>query len=174
MPRKSILVPLLLIAAVAGYLGARAIAPGQAAAAPNLAMTPAAVAASLPEDTSDAVREKTQRYMEYESSLRLDAEQQKIKEAALTPIPAPCCSDNSALTCCCPCNLSRTIWGLTAHLIVEQGVTDPAKIQSEVESWIEEVKGPAGFSGDTCYTGGCGRAFHDNGCGGMRPSQLVL
>ena len=167
-----LLAALGLITAVGAFVFAKSQA--HVAASPLVAMTPAAAAAALPEGTSDEVRQKTREYMEYEQSIQLNAEQQKIKEAALTPIPAACCSDNSALTCCCPCNLSRTVWGLTAHLIANEGIADASVVQSKVEAWLEQVKGPEGFSGDTCYTGGCGRPFHQNGCGGMNPSRVAF
>ena len=48
-------------------------------------------------------------------------EQEAIKKTALTKIPAPCCSDNTAYTCCCPCNMAKTWWGLANHLIANEG-----------------------------------------------------
>lgn len=45
------------------------------------------------------VRIETQRYIDYYYSIKLSPSEQKILEKALKPLPAPCCSDNSALTC---------------------------------------------------------------------------
>ena len=80
---------------------------------------------------------------------------------ALSRIPAPCCSDNSAYTCCCPCNMAKTWWGLSHHLIANEGY-DADEVQAAVEEWIEFIN-PKGFSGNACYTGGCPRPFHRNG-----------
>ena len=46
-------------------------------------------------------------------------------------------------------------------------------VQAAVEGWIAFIN-PDGFSGDVCYTGGCGRPFHQNGCGGMNANQVVF
>jgi len=106
-------------------------------------------------------------FIGYYHSIALDDEQEAIKRAALEPMPAPCCSDNSAYTCCCPCNLSKTIWGLSAYLITEQGA-DAETVSAKVTEWIEYVN-PDGFSGNVCTSaGGCPRPFAKNGCGGMR------
>ena len=118
------------------------------------------------------VGRQSREFMGYESSIRLTADQEAIKREALTAIPAPCCSDNSALTCCCPCNMARTIWGLSHFLIVEQAA-DAAAVKAKVQEWIEFIN-PGGFSGDACYTGGCGKPFNKGGCGGMNPASLVL
>jgi hypothetical protein len=118
------------------------------------------------------VRAQTRQFMEWERTIQLTPEQESLKKAALGSIPAPCCSDNSAYTCCCPCNVSRTIWGLTNYMISEQeaGVD---KIQAKVKEWVRFVN-PAGYSGDTCYTGGCPRPFKNNGCGGMKQDQVAF
>ena len=50
--------------------------------------------------------------------IELTPEQELIKKKALSKIPAPCCSDNSAYTCCCPCNMApllRTHQGEDGH-----------------------------------------------------------
>ena len=87
-------------------------------------------------------------------------------------IPAACCADNSAYTCCCPCNLSRTVWGLSAWLITERGA-DADTVRSEVERWYAAVN-EGEFPGNTCYTaGGCGKPFAEGGCGGMHPGHVA-
>lgn len=45
------------------------------------------------------LRFETQKYIDYFYTIKLSPSEQKILEKALRPIPAPCCSDNSALTC---------------------------------------------------------------------------
>ncbi len=91
---------------------------------------------------------------------------------ALSQIPAPCCSNNTALTCCCPCNMAQTWWGLAKHLIADEGY-GVEEVKAAVEEWFEFIN-PDGFSGDVCYTGGCDRPFADNGCGGMDPQRVVF
>lgn len=120
------------------------------------------------------VRQTTLKLMDLERRITLSPAQEAIKKAALEPLPAPCCSDNSAYTCCCPCNLTKTIWGLSQYLIAEKGVEDPAQVRAKVEEWLDTIN-PKGFSGDVCYTaGGCPRPFKENGCGGMNPQQLAF
>jgi len=132
----------------------------------------AAATASSSVTFSD-VEKQTREFIAYNDSIKLNAQQEAVKKKALEAIPAPCCSDNTAYTCCCPCNMAKSIWGLSAYLITEQGMGAEA-VQSKVKEWIEFIN-PAGFSGDVCYTaGGCSRAFKSNGCGGMHPSQLTF
>ena len=121
----------------------------------------------------DDLGERMAQYIDYEQTIQLSAEEEAIKREALEAIPAPCCSDNSAYTCCCPCNMARTLWGLAAHLIRNEGA-GAAQVRQAAESWIAEIN-PGGFSGDVCYTrGGCQRPMAENGCGGMHPSRLSL
>lgn len=118
------------------------------------------------------VRSETLKFIDYNSSIQLTPEQEAIKKEALTAIPASCCSDKSAYTCCCPCNMAKTWWGLANHLIVEEGL-GAQEVRAAVEEWMEYIN-PDGFSGDSCYTGGCGRAFNNNGCGGMNEKNVVF
>ncbi len=112
-----------------------------------------------------------ERLIAYDAEIHLTAEQEEIKRAALTPIPAPCCSDRSAYTCCCQCNLGRAWWGLSKVLITEHGQT-AAEVQANVERWIDNVR-PQGFAGDSCYTGRCSTAARHDGCSGMNPNRIV-
>ena len=118
------------------------------------------------------VRSQTLEFIGYNSSIQLTPEQEAIKKEALTALPAPCCSDNSAYTCCCPCNMAKSTWGLANHLIAEKGY-GADEVQAAVQEWHEFIN-PAGFSGDVCYTGGCGRPFNKNGCGGMNENNVVF
>ncbi len=118
------------------------------------------------------VEERTLLYIEYYDTIELNAAQEAIKEEALTAIPAPCCSDNTAYTCCCECNMAKSWWGLTHHLIVNEGA-DAEAVRAAVAEWIEFIN-PDGFSGKSCYSGGCARAFRHDGCGGMSSENLVL
>lgn len=128
-------------------------------------------AAASPIEFTD-VREDTQEFIDYYNSIQLTPEQELVKRRALSRIPAPCCSDNSAYTCCCPCNMAKSWWGLSHHLIANEGY-DAEKVQAAVEGWIDFI-GPKGFSGKSCYTGGCTRPFHRNGCGGMNENEIVF
>lgn len=118
------------------------------------------------------VREQTREFMKYEETIVLTPEQEAVYKEALSAIPAPCCSDNSALTCCCPCNMAKSWWGLSKHLIANEGYDVP-QVQAAVQEWFEFIN-PDGFSGDVCATGGCFRSFADNGCGGMNHEEVVF
>jgi len=120
----------------------------------------------------DDVEAQSRKFMGYYHSINLTSEQQLVLEQALEPMPAACCANSSALTCCCPCNLSKTIWGLSRYLITEHGA-DAKQIRIAVYDWMRFVN-PRGFKGNACYTGGCGGPFETGGCGGMQESDLVL
>lgn len=117
------------------------------------------------------VKAQTAEFMGYYHAIQLTPEQEAVKKEALTAIPAACCSDNTAYTCCCPCNMSLTVWGLTAFLIVEQGY-DAAAVKDKVEEWYQFIN-PKGFSGDVCYRGACGKSFENGGCGGMNHEHVA-
>lgn len=117
------------------------------------------------------VKAQSAQFIQYYREIQLTPEQEAVKKEALTALPAPCCSDNTAYTCCCPCNMSLTIWGLSHYLITEKGYGADA-LKAKVKEWISFIN-PEGFSGDVCYTGGCNRPFKENGCGGMRPGHVT-
>jgi hypothetical protein len=117
------------------------------------------------------VKAQTARFIELHESIKLSPEQEAIKKEALTAMPAPCCSNNTAYTCCCPCNMSRSVWGLSHLLITEHGY-NAEQVRTKVQEWIQFIN-PGGFSGDVCGTGGCDRPFAKNGCGGMRKGQVT-
>lgn len=119
----------------------------------------------------DAARQSEQ-FIEWYLTIKLTPEQEAIKKAALEPMPAPCCSDENAYTCCCKCNVSRTMWGLTHYMIAKQGASAD-KVREKVAEWVSFVN-PEGYSGRGCYTGGCALPFARDGCGGMKADQLVF
>ncbi len=119
----------------------------------------------------DGSREEVERLMGYYESIALSPEQEAVRVAALEPLPAPCCSEFSAATCCCTCNLSRATWGLSKHLITTLGY-GAEQVRQTVQRFHLAVN-PNGFPGDTCSTGGCGRPMHAAGCGGMGPAHLA-
>ena len=67
------------------------------------------------------VRQHTAAFHQYDRTIKLTPAQQAIYREALEGLPAPCCQDNTALTCCCPCNSARAWWGLAKHLVADLG-----------------------------------------------------
>lgn len=118
------------------------------------------------------VRAQAEQYVDYSSSIRLTPEQERIKAKALDQIAAPCCKDYTTRTCCCPCNLAKSIWGLSNYLIAKKGYT-ASQVKRAVNDWLAFVN-TKGFTGNACFSGGCKRPFARNGCGGMEASQLIL
>ena len=116
-------------------------------------------------------REQTLELMGYYSSIQLTPEQEAVRKEALASMPAPCCNNFSAATCCCECNLSRSIWGLSKLLITEHKA-DAKQVRKAVEGWIEALN-PSGYEGKTCTTGRCNLPFKDGGCGGMQEHRLM-
>jgi hypothetical protein len=121
--------------------------------------------------TFEGSRAEAERFIGYHRSIHLTPEQEATKREALEAIPAPCCSTFSAATCCCECNLTKTIWGLSNFLIVEKGF-GVEQVRDAVNAWTQAIN-PSGFPGDSCFTGGCGRPFEEGGCGGMHESRLI-
>jgi len=150
---------------------------GQAAAAVAVTAQPTAsravlaatLGASLPAFTGS--REETARFIEYYRTIALTPEQERVKVEALSAIPAPCCAENPLATCCCPCNMAKAAWGLSAWLITEKGF-GVDQLQEATRTWLAAAN-PDGFSGDACHSGGCSRAMRHNGCGGMNESQVL-
>ena len=138
------------------------------AAEPAIAAAPIApAAASMPRD----FRVEAAQYIGWYNYYRLTPEQEKIKKDALSRMPAPCCADNTMATCCCPCNMAKAVWGLSAHLIVEKGY-DSDRLEKEVRQWLTDIH-PNGASGEACYKGGCLRSFENDGCGGMKEGYIL-
>ena len=118
------------------------------------------------------IRALAKQYIAWSESIQLTPEQQKIKEEVLSSIPTTCCKKYSMLTCCCPCNMAKTIWGLSNHLLTHEGA-DARQLRTAVLEWTRTV-GPNGFTGDACFKGGCARPFAENGCGGMDSERVVF
>jgi hypothetical protein len=111
-------------------------------------------------------------FIGYNRSIVLTAEQRKVRDNALSAIPAACCSKFSAATCCCPCNLAKSVWGLSNVMIVREHAR-AAAVQAAARQWLKFVNAQ-GFTGDVCDSaGGCGRNFSNNGCGGMDERNLL-
>lgn len=118
------------------------------------------------------LRAQTLQFIRYNRDIKLTVAQEAVKRMALSRMHAVCCDDETAYTCCCECNLSRTVWGLSNHLIAERGYT-ASQVSQKVSDWLRFI-GPDGFSGAACYQGGCGRAFNRDGCGGMNEASVVF
>jgi hypothetical protein len=110
--------------------------------------------------------ERAATFISYNESINLTPAQQKIMDEALSAIPAPCCAKFSIATCCCPCNLAKSSWGLSKYLIAEKQYSAPM-VKKTILDWLHSSN-PSGFTGDACFTGGCNRPFAKNGCGGMK------
>src|SRR5215470_6804111 len=64
-------------------------------------------------------------FIGYNRSIDLSPAQKKLRERALSGIPAPCCEKFSAATCCCPCNLAKSVWGLSNYMIAREDANLP-------------------------------------------------
>ncbi len=118
-----------------------------------------------------SVEEQTPVFISYYNSIKLTSEQEKMKNTALSRMPAPCCTEYSMASCCCPCNFAKSTWGLTAHLIVNEGYNID-QLEDAANKWIA-FSYPNGYEGDACFEGRCGVPFEDDGCGGMT-EQLII
>ena len=118
------------------------------------------------------LQRQTREFMGWYETIKLTPQQEAVKKTALEAMPAPCCSEYSAYTCCCECNISRTIWGLSNYMIAKQGAS-AAQVTAKVKEWISFVN-PKGFQGQACSTGGCPRPFKHGGCGGMNPGSVAF
>lgn len=116
------------------------------------------------------VETQTREFIGYYKTMKLTPEQEAIKSKALGSMKAVCCKDYSAATCCCPCNFSKSLWGMSNYLIAKEGY-GVEELKKAAQAWINYVN-PLGFSGDACQTGGCSRPFAQNGCGGMNDRDI--
>jgi hypothetical protein len=138
-------------------------------------------AAKAPEGTTSVldgtlqfndVEKQSREFIGYYHTIKLTAEQEAIKAEVLKAMPAACCRDSSAYTCCCPCNLSKTLWGLSNYVIAQKGA-NAVQLKEVVDAWVAFTN-TNGYTGDACYQGGCERGFYNNGCGGMDESRLAV
>ncbi len=117
------------------------------------------------------VKAQTLEFMRY-ADMTLTPDQQKIKDDVLSAIPTVCCKKFSMKTCCCPCNMAMTIWGLSNYMLAVKGA-DAAQLKTAVLGWVRFI-GPNGYTGDACFTAGCNRPFAKNGCGGMDRNNVIF
>jgi hypothetical protein len=109
-------------------------------------------------------------FISYDDSIELNPAQKKVMDEALSSIPAPCCSQYSIATCCCPCNLAKSTWGLSKSLIANQHA-NATQVRAVASAWLQFTN-PEGYTGDACFTKGCNRSFEKNGCGGMDKGHI--
>ena len=111
-------------------------------------------------------------FIGYNRSITLTQAQRQLRDRALAALPAACCDKFSQATCCCPCNLAKTVWGLSNYLIVRKQATAP-EVQAAARRWLKFVNSK-GFTGDICDApGGCARTLSNDGCGGMDERNLM-
>ena len=175
---KSLTIPLL---AMGGAIGLFAAIPFFLSHAAPSVPAPAPIAVVAEAGTPVSVlggkitfrdpKAQAEEFMSDYHTIALTPAQEAIKKAALEPMPAACCRDSSAYTCCCPCNLSKTVWGLSNVAIAKYGA-NAKEVQQAVQSWLGYVNPTNGFRGDACYRGGCGEPAHRGGCAGMEESKL--
>jgi hypothetical protein len=114
---------------------------------------------------------QTAEFIRDSHAIVLTSPQRALRERALHGIASPCCSTFPMATCCCSCNLAKSVWGLT-NVMISRGHPSESQIQNAVRDWLAFVN-PAGFDGKSCDTpGGCARAFSKGGCGGMNEGDL--
>ncbi len=117
------------------------------------------------------VASASRQFIDAHHTIHLTPGQENIKKKALGPMAAPCCANSSAYTCCCPCNLSKTIWGLSNIAIARHGA-DAKQVREAAIDWLQFVN-PNGSHGDACYNGRCESRFRADGCGGMKEKDLA-
>ena len=157
--RQSVLWLGLLVGTALGVYGLLGAGQSRAAESSEFAFT------DVPNDT--------RRFTEYNKSIKLTPHQEQIRREALSSLSAPCCSNKTAYTCCCPCNMAKAWWGLSKHLIADRSY-EADEVRQVVSEWFQIIN-TDGFSGEACYTrGGCNRPFSHDGCGGMNEKNLIL
>jgi len=133
----------------------------------------------------------TQQFIDWYNAINLTSAQRALRDEALRELVAPCCDEYPMSTCCCECNLSRSVWGLSGYLITEKGGYTVDQLQEAILQWLhfirpdyyvastleEEGKIPRVFGLSTqssCYERRCHLPFygkteylHLGGCGGM-------
>ena len=119
----------------------------------------------------DGTMPQARQFMDAYEAITLTPEQEAIRVAALSTIPAMCCQEFSAATCCCECNLSRAVWGLSKSLIVAGA--GEVEVREAAQTWFATVN-PGGYNGDSCFVGGCLRSMKTDGCGGMNADELIF
>lgn len=122
-------------------------------------------------DSVEDISLKMSKYITYYKTIELTDSQKSLKDRALKKIKAPCCKDRTMDTCCCPCNLAKSVWGLSAYLITKENVNENQLILA-VNNWIK-ISHQGKIAGDSCYKGHCTLPVHKDGCGGMDDKNII-
>ncbi len=132
--------------------------------------------------------QNTAQFIDYFNNYKLTPDQDAIKQEALTALEAPCCDDKTMYTCCCDCNLAKSVWGLSNYLIIEKGL-DASGVRAAALQWLqfirpdhyrvmeleaqgEDPKAYGLWHIESCYEGRCELPFSQAGCGGMNALRL--
>ncbi len=133
------------------------------------------------------VLENTRQFIDWYYTITLSPEETEVIQEALLLLPAPCCNDNPMTTCCCECNLARSVWGLSAYLIHDKGFGEE-EVQAAALRWLQFARGdyyiaraleergisPLQYGLTTfgsCYRDMCELPLTKGGCAGM--NELV-
>ncbi len=179
---------LVILLTVGGALGAGAwmLVQRRTSGAATLAKVRAQVIPQAGEPTTYGLPlslDNTQRFIDYHATLSLTPEQERVVKDALSPFGAPCCDDNPMSTCCCDCNLARSVWGLSGYLVAKRNY-GVEQVRDSALKWLRFIQSdyyvgqeledrgvnPNRYDlprGDTCYIGDCELPFTADGCGGM-------
>jgi hypothetical protein len=170
LPMAAVAVALASFAAIPIFLShaAPTEAPRQAIVTETVAPVPVLAGKIVFRDA----KAQAQEFIGYYKTISLTPEQEAIKKAALQPMPAACCHNSSAYTCCCPCNLSKTIWGLSNLAISKYGA-NASDVRQVVDAWLGFTN-PNGFQGTSCYQGRCEEKPSKDGCAGMNEDDLKI
>ena len=155
----------LLMGALPPLLALSFIVYGTGALAAEVPVPQSTQASGNSAVTFTDARQQAAEFISYDRSIVLSPEQKKLMNEALSSIPAPCCAQYSIATCCCPCNLARSTWGLSKFLNANQNA-NAAQVRTAASAWLQ-FSNPGGYTGNACFTKGCNRSFEKNGCGGM-------
>lgn len=169
VPISAVGAALALFVAIPFFLSHAQPAPPPVQPSPAAEVTPAVSVLGGKLVFRDA-KAQAREFIGYYRSIELTQEQEAIKKATLEPMPAACCRNSSAYTCCCPCNLSKSLWGLANYAIARQHVTG-AELRTVVDAWLGYAN-PDGFRGSACYEGRCEEKPSKDGCGGMNEADV--
>lgn len=125
----------------------------------------------------------------------LTEEEARVLDAALAPLPAPCCDDNPLARCCCErggliCNIVRTARGLGKYLVRHGWKAD--EVTAAMDEWLRFIHGdyyvaralvalgedPVAYGlfkpeNGACYRGLCTAPLQEGGCGGMGEDAII-
>ncbi len=115
---------------------------------------------------------QSREYIDYYNTIHLTPEQEEVRASALKSRPAACCVKSDAYTCCCTCNLSKSVWGLTTYAIATYHI-NAAQVHERLAGWLTLVN-PCGLDGGSLYLGVWSIRFIQTGCGGMTENASNL